>query len=86
MKINYYNSDIYIVIEAKIEKFLNEIGIKYEIMPCDPQLADTEDFCNYYNIPKSNSGNTIIIASKKDHTDFQIFYISLVTNLKLIQK
>ena len=54
------------MIEAKIEKFLNDIGIKYEIMPCDPQLADTEDFCNYYNIPKSNSGNTLIIASKKD--------------------
>ena len=35
-------------------------------MPCDPELADTEDFCNYYNVPKSNSGNTIIIASKKE--------------------
>ena len=53
------------MIETKIDKFLNDIGIKYEVMPCDPNLADTEDFCNYYNVPKTNSGNTIIIASKK---------------------
>ena len=53
------------MIETKIEKFLNDLGIKYELMPCDPELADTEDFCSYYNIPKSNSGNTIIIVSKK---------------------
>lgn len=54
------------MIEAKIDKFLNDFKIKYELMPCDPELADTEDFCKYYNVPKSNSGNTIIIASKKD--------------------
>ena len=46
------------MIETKIDKFLNDIGIKYEVMPCDPNLADTEDFCNYYNVPKTNSGNT----------------------------
>ena len=54
------------MIEAKIEKFLNDFKIKYELIPCDPKLADTDDFCKFYNVPKSNSGNTIIIASKKD--------------------
>ena len=54
------------MIEAKIEKCLNDFKIKYELISCDQKLADTDDFCKFYNVPKSNSGNTIIIASKKD--------------------
>ena len=54
------------MIEEKIQQFLDNYNINHEMMECDPDLADTELFCKNYNIPKANSGNAIIVASKKE--------------------
>ena len=32
---------------------LDMIGLEYEILECDPDLADTAVFCEHYNIPLS---------------------------------
>ncbi|HVT04629.1 MAG TPA: YbaK/EbsC family protein [Thermoanaerobaculia bacterium] len=42
------------------------LGVPYEVMPCDPALADTAAFCEHYGIPPSHSANTIIVSSKKE--------------------
>ncbi|HSS66064.1 MAG TPA: YbaK/EbsC family protein, partial [Gammaproteobacteria bacterium] len=39
-------------------------GERYEILPCDPALADTADFCAHYGIPAQNSANTILVKAK----------------------
>ena len=31
--------------EFAIEQHLDELGVPYEIIPCDPALADTQAFC-----------------------------------------
>ena len=54
------------MIENLISSFLSKYKIDHELMPCDPDFADTDAFCENYNIPKENSGNTIIVASKKE--------------------
>ena len=38
----------------------------FEILPCDPALADTAAFCAHYGIPPGESGNTIVVATKKE--------------------
>ena len=38
----------------------------FEILPCDPALADTAAFCAHYGIPPEESGNTIVVATKKE--------------------
>ncbi len=43
---------------------LDASGQSYEIMACDPALADTTDFCAHYGIPPQNSANTILIKAK----------------------
>ena len=43
---------------------LAQWSIPYEVLPCDPDLADTEAFCAHYGISLSHSANTIIITSK----------------------
>lgn len=48
------------VIEA-----LDAGGLEYEIMDCDPELADTAQFCDAYGIPLENSANAILVASRK---------------------
>lgn len=40
-------------------------GIVYEEMDCDPDLADTAQFCEAYGIPLEKSANAILVASRK---------------------
>ena len=49
---------------AKVLDALKSLGVDYEVMPCDPDLADTEIFCAHYDIPRNCSANTIIVKSK----------------------
>jgi prolyl-tRNA editing enzyme YbaK/EbsC (Cys-tRNA(Pro) deacylase) len=44
---------------------LSRLGIDYEVMDCDPELADTAQFCEAYGIPLENSANAILVASRK---------------------
>ncbi|MEX2251057.1 MAG: YbaK/EbsC family protein [Acidimicrobiia bacterium] len=40
-------------------------SIRYDEMPCDPDLADTAQFCAAYGVPLDRSANTILVASRK---------------------
>jgi prolyl-tRNA editing enzyme YbaK/EbsC (Cys-tRNA(Pro) deacylase) len=44
---------------------MEDSGIAYEEMPCDPALADTAQFCEAYGVPLDRSANTILVASRK---------------------
>jgi prolyl-tRNA editing enzyme YbaK/EbsC (Cys-tRNA(Pro) deacylase) len=40
-------------------------GISYEVIDCDPDLADTAAFCRAYGYPMGQSANAILVASRK---------------------
>jgi prolyl-tRNA editing enzyme YbaK/EbsC (Cys-tRNA(Pro) deacylase) len=44
---------------------LDRLGLEYELMDCDPDLADTAQFCEAYGVPLEESANAILVASKK---------------------
>jgi prolyl-tRNA editing enzyme YbaK/EbsC (Cys-tRNA(Pro) deacylase) len=44
---------------------LERLGLTYEVMDCDPALADTAQFCEAYGIAPEESANAILVASKK---------------------
>ena len=44
---------------------LDSAGVRYEVMPCDPELADTAAFCEAYGIPPEHSANAILVASRR---------------------
>lgn len=44
---------------------LERAGIAYEVMGCDPDLADTAAFCEAYGVDPGESANTILVASRK---------------------
>jgi prolyl-tRNA editing enzyme YbaK/EbsC (Cys-tRNA(Pro) deacylase) len=44
---------------------LERLGLSYEVMDCDPALADTAEFCEAYGVPLEESANAILVASKK---------------------
>jgi prolyl-tRNA editing enzyme YbaK/EbsC (Cys-tRNA(Pro) deacylase) len=43
---------------------LDALGLEYEVMACDPALADTAAFVAAYGVPLDRSANTIVVASK----------------------
>jgi prolyl-tRNA editing enzyme YbaK/EbsC (Cys-tRNA(Pro) deacylase) len=44
---------------------LENLQIEYEVMDCDPELADTAQFCEAYDVPLEKSANAILVASRK---------------------
>ncbi len=51
--------------DQKVIEVLDGLGITYEIIPIDPEFADTVKCCEKYGFPLEHSCNTIIVVSKK---------------------
>lgn len=56
----------------RVRDALDASGQAFEIMPCDPALADTADFCAHYGIPAGNSANTILVKAKTGGERFAV--------------
>jgi prolyl-tRNA editing enzyme YbaK/EbsC (Cys-tRNA(Pro) deacylase) len=52
-------------IEHRVQAALDATGLDYELIACDPDLADTAAFCAHYGYPMEKSANTIVVASRK---------------------
>ena len=47
-----------------IRSCLEASGLAFEVWPCDPEMADTAQFCAHYSVPMSRSANSILVRSK----------------------
>lgn len=45
---------------------LDPLGVEYELIACDPDLADTAAFCAAYGFAPEDSANTIVVIGKSD--------------------
>jgi len=45
---------------------LDAIGAEYEVVPCDPDLADTAEFVAAYGYALEDSANTIVVVGKRE--------------------
>ena len=45
---------------------LAKLGTEFEVIPCDPELADTAEFCAAYGYDLEDSANTILVVGKRD--------------------
>src|SRR6476646_11851980 len=52
--------------EEEVRARLDALGAEYEIVPCDPALADTAAFCEAYGYALEDSANTIVIVGKSE--------------------
>ena len=60
---------------------LEALGVAYERLPCDPALADTEQFCAHYGIAPAASGNTIIVGSRREPRQFSACLVTATQRL-----
>ena len=57
-------------IEINLKETLRNLEVIYEWIEVDPEYADTEKFCERYGFTMEESGNTIIVASKRGEKKF----------------
>ena len=66
---------------SSVLKTVANLGVPYEVIEIDPALADTDLFCEHYGFPMEHSGNTIIVASKKEPKVFVACVVLATTRL-----
>lgn len=49
-----------------VRSALDAAGVAYEVLDCDPELADTAAFCAAYDIAPADCANTIVVRTKGD--------------------
>ena len=60
---------------------LASLGIEFEVMECDPALADTAAFVEAYGVPLERSANTIVVASKGAEPTHAVCVLLATTSL-----
>lgn len=66
---------------AQVIADLEARGLAFEVMECDPELADTARFCEAYGIPLENSANAILVASRKPEGHHAVCVVLATTRL-----
>jgi prolyl-tRNA editing enzyme YbaK/EbsC (Cys-tRNA(Pro) deacylase) len=64
-----------------VRRHLDSLGVPYEIIDCDPALADTAAFCATYGYPLEDSANTIVVVGKSDPPRYAACVVLATTRL-----
>lgn len=73
-------------IEQLVRTALEALGARYEVMPCDPALADTAAFCAHYGVDPGRSVNTILVASRREPKTYAACLVLATTKLDVNRK
>jgi prolyl-tRNA editing enzyme YbaK/EbsC (Cys-tRNA(Pro) deacylase) len=67
--------------DERVTAAMDSAGVSYEVMEIDPDLADTAEFCEAYDIPLENSANAILVASRKPEGHHAVCLVLATTRL-----
>ena len=73
-------------VEKQVIHLLEASGRPYEVIACDPSLADTAAFCAHYGYPLDRSANTIVVASKRPPGRYAACVVLATTRLDVNKK
>ena len=73
------------IVPPSIVDLLRASGLDYEVMPCDPELADTAVFCEHYGQSLEDSVNTIVVKAKTGGERFVACALRAPTRLDVNQ-
>ncbi len=68
-------------IDLTVQHQLDRLGVRYELFPCDPGLADTANFCAAYGFSPDDSANTILVIGKSDPPVYAACVVLATTRL-----
>jgi prolyl-tRNA editing enzyme YbaK/EbsC (Cys-tRNA(Pro) deacylase) len=68
-------------IEARVRAAAEGTGVAFEVVPCDPALADTAAFCEAYGYAMDESANCVVVVGKSDPPVFAACVVLATTRL-----
>ena len=74
------------ILDPVVASALARMALPHEVLACDPQWADTAEFCQQYGIPAANTCNTIIVALKTNPRRYAACLVPSNTRLDVNHK
>jgi prolyl-tRNA editing enzyme YbaK/EbsC (Cys-tRNA(Pro) deacylase) len=74
------------ILDPRVRAAIVSLGVSCEVLPCDPDFADTAAFCARYGIPPAESANTIVVASRKEPKKYAACLVLATTRLDVNRK
>jgi prolyl-tRNA editing enzyme YbaK/EbsC (Cys-tRNA(Pro) deacylase) len=68
-------------IDTHVQDQLERLGVPFEMFQCDPDLADTANFCAAYGFNPEDSANTILVIGKSDPPRYAACVVLATTRL-----
>jgi prolyl-tRNA editing enzyme YbaK/EbsC (Cys-tRNA(Pro) deacylase) len=68
-------------IEEQVREAALATGVPFDVVPCDPALADTADFCAAYGYALEDSANCVVVVGKSDPPVFAACVVLATTRL-----
>lgn len=68
-------------LNARVRAALQASGTSFEIIDCDPDLADTADFCAHYGYAPEDSANAILVRTKTGEEKYALCVVLATTRL-----
>ena len=74
------------MLDPNVQRQIDLLGIECEVVPCNPEWADTELFCAHYGIPPDHAANTILVAAKTEPRQYAACVVLATTKLDVNHK
>ena len=74
------------MLDPNVQRQIDLLGIECEVVPCNPEWADTELFCAHYDIPPDHAANTILVAAKTEPRQYAACVVLATTKLDVNHK
>ena len=74
------------MIDEKVASTIEKYGLNVKVIECDPEFADTANFCAKYGYKPEQSANTILVVNKKDLSQFVVCVVLANSRLDVNKK
>ncbi len=68
-------------LDPAVARSTASLGVQFEVLDCNPEWADTDVFCENYDIPRDHAANAILIASKSEPKQYAVCLVLATTKL-----
>src|SRR5881392_3898518 len=70
-----------VAIEQAVRRSASGTGVAFEVVACDPALADTAAFCEAYGYALEDSANCVVVIGKADPPAYAACVVLATTRL-----
>jgi prolyl-tRNA editing enzyme YbaK/EbsC (Cys-tRNA(Pro) deacylase) len=74
------------ILHERVRETLDTHGLDYEVLACEPHLADTAEFCAHYGIDPTEACNAIVVVLKTTPRQYVACLVRADTKLDVNRK